>query len=155
MGNVEPVPEGLHTVTPGITVRGAAEALAFYKQAFGAEELRRFATPDGTIMHSEMRIGDSVVLVNDEVPTSGLLSPQHFGGSTSALTIHTTNADELFHQALSHGATEDSPMQDTFTGERFGILHCPFGHRWIIAMRIEDVATDEIQRRLEESMKAS
>jgi PhnB protein len=149
---VNPIPEGLHSVTPGLTVRGAAEAIAFYRKAFGAEELRRFTAPDGNIMHAEIRIGDSVVLLNDELAPAGLYSPAHYGGPTSALTIHCPEPDALYARATAAGATALSPMQNTFTGERFGILKCPFGHRWIIAARVEDVPTEEIQRRLEAVM---
>jgi PhnB protein len=149
---VNPIPEGLRSVTPGLTVRGAAQAIAFYCKAFAAEELRRFTARDGAIMHAEIRIGDSVVLVNDEIATVGLYSPTHYGGPTSALTIHCPDPDVLYARAKAAGATELSPMQDTFTGERFGILKCPFGHRWIIAARVEEVPTQEIQRRLDKMM---
>jgi PhnB protein len=149
---VKPIPDGLHSVTPSLTVRGGAEAIAFYRKGLGAEELRRFTAPDGNIMHAEIRIGDSVVLLNDELAAAGLYSPAHYGGTTSALTIHCPDPDALYARAVGAGATALTPMQNTFTGERFGILKCPFGHRWIIAARVEDVPTEEVQRRLEAMM---
>jgi PhnB protein len=149
MSEVKPVPEGLHSVTPGLTVQGASAAIDFYQKAFGAQELRRFPTSAGVIMHAEIRIGDSVILINDEVPEMGLLSPLHYGGPSSALTIHSPDADAIYAQAVEAGATPLFPIQDTFTGDRYGVVKCPFGHRWIVAIHVEDVSTEEIQRRLD------
>lgn len=143
-----PIPEGYHTVTPYLIVKGASEAIEFYKRAFGAEEVGRITSPDGTrVMHAEIRIGDSVVMLADEFPERGFLGPLSRGGPTSSLFVYVEDVDAAFGRALAAGATERMPVQDMFWGDRYGQLSDPFGHVWGLATRIEEVSHEELVRR--------
>ncbi len=145
----KPIPEGYHTVTPYLAVQNAAEAIDFYKRALGATERFRFEH-GGKIGHAEIQVGDSVVMLSDEWPESGHLSPQTLGGTTSSLHIYVDDVDSAFKRAIEAGAKEDRAVQDQFYGDRSGTLTDPFGHRWHIATHVEDVPEDELQRRMEE-----
>jgi len=152
---VKPIPEGFHSLTPAITVHNGAEALEFYQRAFGAEVLDRFAGPDGTVFHSLLRVGDSRLMVNDEMKEMGLFSPRHYGGVAGAFMLYSADADALFTRAVAAGATPVTPVADTFSGDRHGVVKCPFGHRWILATRVVDVPSEEIQRRMEAFLAAA
>jgi len=150
---VSAVPAGYHTVTPYLIVRGAAKVLEFYQKAFGAMGVHSMAMPDGKIMHAEMRIGDSVVMLADENPAWGATGPQTLGGVTSSILLYVENVDARFQQALDAGCTVKKPLQNQFWGDRMGTVSDPFGHVWSIASHVEDVAPDEMQRRAAEMIK--
>ena len=143
-----PIPEGYHTVTPHLTVRGAARAIDFYARAFGAEELTRMPAPDGErIMHAELRIGDSRVFLNDEFPDMGGRSPEALGGTPASLHLYVEDVERAFARAVAAGAKVHMPLQDMFWGDRYGRLVDPFGHEWSMATRREDLSPDEIGAR--------
>jgi PhnB protein len=144
---VSPVPEGYAAVTPYITITGASEAIAFYKKAFGAEEVMRMNGPDGKVMHAEIRIGGSVIMLHDENPQWKALSPKTIGGSASSIMLYVPDVDAVMKAAEQAGATVTMPAADQFYGDRCGNITDPFGHKWAIATHIEDVAPDEIERR--------
>lgn len=147
------IPEGYHTATPYLIIKGAAAALDFYKKAFGATELFRMAGPDGRIGHAEIRIGDSNIMLADEVPGMGYVSPQTLGGSPVSLMLYVPDVDKTFQQAVAAGATAQRPVQDQFYGDRSGTLKDPFGHVWTIGTHIEDIPPDEMRHRAEAFMK--
>ncbi|MBL0209784.1 MAG: VOC family protein [Holophagaceae bacterium] len=144
---VKPIPEGYHSVTPYLIVRGAAKALEFYKQAFGAVELFRMEAPDGRIGHAEIRIGDSPIMLADEHPDMGAKSPETWGGSPVSLMLYVEDVDRVFARAVEAGATVERPLADQFYGDRTGGLKDPFGHVWYVATHIEDVPPEELDRR--------
>ena len=144
---VKPIPDGYQAVTPYLIVSGAARALDFYKQVFGATELMRLAGPNG-VAHAEMRIGDSVVMLADESPDMGYKGPVALGGSPVSLMLYVADVDATFQRAVAAGAVQQRPVKDQFYGDRSGTLEDPFGHVWTVATHIEDVAPDEIDRRL-------
>ena len=144
---VKSIPEGYHSVTPYLIIRGAAAAIEFYKNAFGATELFRFPTPDGKIGHAEIKIGDSPIMLADEFADMGYNGPQTLGGSPVSLMIYVADVDAVFNRALEAGATVKEALQDKFYGDRIGTLTDPFGHRWHLATHKEDVSPDEMQRR--------
>jgi PhnB protein len=153
---VRPIPEGYHSLTPCLTVKGATAAIEFYKRAFGAEELSRAASPDGQmIMHAELQIGDSRFMLNDEFPDMGCQGPSTLGGSPTSLHLYVPDADATFQQAVEAGATVKMPIQDAFWGDRYGRLTDPFGHEWGIATHQEDLSEDEIMQRAASCMGAS
>ena len=141
---VKPIPDGFHTLTPHIVVKGAAKAMDFYKKAFGAEELGRHAMPDGSIMHALMRIGDSMLMLNDEFPQMGAKGPATIGGTPVTLHIYVQDADKSWQQAVSAGATVTMPLADQFWGDRYGIVTDPFGHHWSIATHKVDLSPDQM-----------
>lgn len=144
--DVRPIPDGFTTVTPYLTVSSAAEAIPFYEKAFGAHELFRNAAGD-RIMHAQVMIGDSIVMMSDEFPDYGCLGPQP--GTRSPVTIHlyVENVDDVFAQAVEAGAEVVMPVQDMFWGDRFGTVKDPFGHLWSISTHIEDLTPQEIEER--------
>jgi PhnB protein len=144
---VKKIPDGYSAVTPYLTVKGAAQAIDFYRRAFGAEEVMRFPSPDGKIMHAEVRIGGSVVMLHDENPQWQALSPQTVGDTSSAIMLYVDDVDAVMKRAADAGATVTMPATDMFYGDRTGNLKDPFGHKWSIATHIEDVPPDEIARR--------
>lgn len=144
---VKKIPDGYSAVTPYLTVKGAAQAIDFYRRAFGAEEVMRFPSPDGKIMHAEVRIGGSVVMLHDENPQWQALSPQTVGDTSSAIMLYVDDVDAVMKRAAAAGATVTMPATDMFYGDRTGNLKDPFGHKWSIATHIEDVPPDEIARR--------
>ena len=135
-GKVKPVPEGFHTATPRIYVKAAADAVEFYKRAFGANELGRVADPGGNIVGAEIKIGDSMVSLSEETPRWGNYSPQSLGGATAIITLNVEDADAVWGRAVSAGAKEVFPLEDQPYGYRQGRLEDPFGHFWIISTRI-------------------
>lgn len=148
------IPDDYHAVTPYLMVKGAAEAIESYKQAFGAEELLKMATPDNRIGHAEIKIGDSRLMLADDCGTEGKFrNPQSSGGSSVGLHVYVEDVDALFAQALGAGATAIRPVQDQFYGDRTGTLEDPFGHIWFLATRKEDLSPDEIKQRAEEMFK--
>jgi len=152
MGNVKPIPEGYHTVTPYLYIRGAASAIDFYKNIFGATEIVRMPGPNGQIMHAELRIGDSVIMLADENPQMGALSPQSIGGVSSAFYVYLANVDAVVQKAVAVGAKLDRPVKDQFYGDRSGTVIDPFGHKWSIATHVEDVSPEEIGKRAAAAM---
>jgi len=150
---VKHIPEGYHTFTPYLMIAGAAEALEFYKQAFGATELCRIASPGGQIGHAEIRIGDSIIMLADEAPQMGRRGPKSLGGTPVGLMLYVPDVDAMVKQAVALGAVLESPVQNQFYGDRSGTLKDPFGHQWTIATHIEDVPPDEMARRAQEFMK--
>ena len=144
-----PIPEGYHTATPYLIVKGAAEALEFYKKAFGARETMRFAAPDGKIGHAEIRIGDSPIMLADEHPDMGYRSPQSIGGTPVSILLYVEDVDRWFERAIAAGGKVTRPVANQFYGDRTGTLTDPFGHVWSISTRVEDVSLEEMQRRCE------
>ena len=150
---VKPIPDGYHTVTPYLIVRGGGRALAFYKQAFGAVEKFRMEGPDGKIGHAEILIGDSVLMLADEHPEMGVCSPETIGGSATGIMLYVPDVDAQFRQAVDAGATVKKALADQFYGDRSGTVTDPFGHIWTLATHTEDVPPEEMQRRVEACMK--
>lgn len=146
-GTVKPIPDGYHTVTPYLIVKGAANAIAFYKKAFGATELLRMPDPSGKIGHAEIKIGDSPIMLADEFPERGILSPQSIGGSPVSILLYVENVDAVFNQAVAAGAKVTRPLQDQFYGDRMGGLTDPYGHQWYVATHTENVAPEEMKKR--------
>ena len=146
-------PAGYHTATPYLVVKGAAAAIEFYKKAFGASEVMRMAAPDGSIMHAEIKIGDSIIMLGEENPQWGAISPQTLGGSPVGLCIYYPDVDARYATALAAGAKVERPLKDQFYGDRSGTVVDPFGHKWTLATHIEDVAPDEMDRRFQAEMK--
>ncbi len=142
--SAKPVPPGYHTITPHIVVRGAAKAIDFYKRAFGAVELFRHATPDGRLMHAEIRIGDSIVMIGDAFPEMGCAGPE--GHSPVTLHLYVPDVDAAFVRAVEHGATVKMPVADMFWGDRYGQLADPFGHSWSVATHVRDVSPQEMEK---------
>ena len=145
---VKPVPEGYHSVTPYLIIDGAADALEFYKRAFGATEIMRLPMGD-RIGHAEIKVGDSHVMLSDEWPDMGHLSPKKRGGTSVSLMFYVEDADALFKRAIKAGATMQRPVENQFYGDRTGTLVDPFGHVWSIGMHVEDVPMDELERRMQ------
>lgn len=150
---VAPIPPGYHTVTPVLVCRGAAEAIDFYKRAFGAREVAKMLGPDGKVAHAELRIGDSKVMLGDEMPAMGASAPPTIGGTATSLFIYTKNVDQAFKKAIDAGAKEEMAPADMFWGDRYAKLVDPFGHKWSLATHIEDMTKREMERRGAEAMK--
>jgi PhnB protein len=145
---VKPIPDGFHTLTPYLTVKGAGQAIDFYKRAFGAKERFRMPGPDGrTIGHAELVIGDSILMLADEFAQCNA-SPQTLKGSPVSLLIYVKNVDEAFEQAVRAGATVKEAVEDKFYGERSGCLVDPFGHQWTLMTHVEDVPPQEMNNRM-------
>jgi PhnB protein len=151
-GNVKAVPDGYHTVTPYLIIKGAAAAIEFYKKAFGATEIMRMAQPDGRIGHAEIQIGDSRVMLADEFPEMGFKSPQSAGGSPVGLHLYVGDVDKVASQAEAAGAKVIRPVTDQFYGDRSGMFADPFGHSWYISTHKEDLTMEEIGKRAEAAM---
>ena len=145
---VQPSPDGYHTVTPYLRCRGANEALEFYKRAFGAEEVVRMPGPDGKLMHGEIRIGDSFIMLGEENLAWHMPSPTSLGGSGSGVHLYVPDADAAFARAVAAGAKVTMPLEDAFWGDRYGKLVDPFGHEWSIATHVEDVTPEQIRERM-------
>ena len=149
---VRPIPEGYHTLTPYLAVEDAARAIEFYKDAFGAEEIHRMPGPDGSIAHAELQIGDSKLMLSDPFPQSNVRPPSERGGPTASVFMYVDDADAVFEQAQTEGATVSMPLEDMFWGDRFGSLTDPFGHVWSVATHIEDVPEAEMAERAATAM---
>ncbi|HSU59605.1 MAG TPA: VOC family protein [Bryobacteraceae bacterium] len=150
MAKVNAIPPGYHTVTPYLVLNDASRAIEFYKQAFGAQELARMGAPDGKIGHAEIKIGDSIIMVSDEM--MGNRSPQSLGGSAVSLFLYVDDVDSVFNRAVKAGAKSDMPPSDMFWGDRYGKLTDPFGHLWGLATHVEDVAPEEMEKRAKAAM---
>jgi PhnB protein len=144
---VKPVPEGYHVVTPYLIVDGAAKALDFYKQVFGAKERMRMPGPGGKVGHAEINIGDSVIMLADEHPEMGARGPKSFGGSPTSIVVYVENVDATVKAAVGAGAKIVRPIEDKFYGDRSGTIEDPFGHHWHVSTHVEDVSPEELQRR--------
>lgn len=144
---VKAIPDGYYSLTPYVYVKGAAEAIEFYKTAFGATETVRMPGPGGEIMHAEVKIGNSILMLADENPDQHALSPQTRGGSTGSVMFYTEDVDAVFNRAVAAGAMAAVPPTDMFWGDRMGHLVDPFGHQWAIATHTEDVSEEEIIKR--------
>lgn len=150
MSSVQAIPAGYHSIQPYLHVRGAVQAMEFYKKAFGATEVMRMPTPDGRIQHAEMRFGDSVVMLADEYPERSIYSPAHFGGATSSLMFYVENCDQVYQQAVGAGAKSLREPADQFYGDRMAGVEDPFGFQWWIATHVKDVSVAEMQAATEE-----
>jgi len=139
-----PIPEGYHTITPSLTVRNAAEAIEFYKEALGAQELMRMTDPDGKIGHAELKIGDSIVFLGEEMPSMGNKSPQTLGGATGGLYLYVEDVDKAFQRAIDAGGKEKMPVTDMFCGDRYGQFVDPYGYSWGLSTRAYDMTKDEM-----------
>jgi uncharacterized glyoxalase superfamily protein PhnB len=146
---VKAVPDGYHTLTPYLVCQGAADAITFYEKAFGATELVRMPGPGGSVMHAELRIGTSMLMLSDENPERGALSPKTVGGSPVSVFIYTEDVDALFARAVKAGAQGVAPPADMFWGDRFAQVVDPFGHSWAMATHKEDVSPEEMGRRMQ------
>jgi PhnB protein len=150
MAKVKSIPSGYHTVTPYLVLSDAGRAIDFYKQAFGAKEMSRMAAPGGKVGHAELKIGDSLIMLSDEM--MGNRSPQSLGGSAVSIFLYVDDVDSVFNQAIKAGAKSQLPPADMFWGDRYAKLTDPFGHLWGIATHIEDVAPQEMEKRAKEAM---
>jgi PhnB protein len=147
MANVKPIPDGYHSVTPYLIVKGASDAIDFYKRAFGANELFRMEH-QGLIGHAEIKIGDSPIMLSDEHPQMGFVGPATLGGSPVSIMIYVEDVDATFKQAIEAGGEEVKALQDQFYGDRSGTLKDPFGHTWHVATHKEDVSPEEMEKRI-------
>jgi PhnB protein len=152
---VKPIPDGYHSVTPYLIIGAAAEAIEFYKTAFGAIELMRMPAPGGKIGHAEIKIGDSPIMLADEFPEMGYKSPQTLGGSPVSIMIYVEDVDAVFDQAVGAGAKVQRPVKDQFYGDRMGTLEDPFGHVWHVSTHKEDVSAEEMERRAKAASAAA
>jgi PhnB protein len=151
---VKPIPEGMHSLTPHIVCAGAADAIAFYKKAFDAVEQSRLPGPNGKVMHAMLRIGDSTLMLMDDMPDCGALGPIALKGSPVTLHLYVADVDAVFARAIAAGATERMPVTDMFWGDRYGQIEDPFGHRWSIATHQRDVTPEEMVEAMSKSMPA-
>ena len=152
---VRAIPEGFHTITPHLVCAGAAEAMAFYKKAFGATEIGRMPTPDGKIAHAEMRIGDSRIMLADDFPDYGSNGPLALKGTPVFIHLYVNDADTAWDQAIAAGAKPVMPLADMFWGDRYGQLEDPFGHRWSIATHQRDVTPEQMEDDMKKMMSQS
>src|SRR5690349_16186205 len=150
---VQPIPKGYHAVTAYLSVQNAAQALDYYKRAFAAKELLRMPMPDGKIGHAELMIGDSHVMLADEMPSMGFISPPGRGGTTVQLHLYVRDVDATVQKAVGAGGKLTRPIEDKFYGDRAGTVEDPYGHIWYIATHTEDVPPKEMKRRMEEMAK--
>ena len=148
------VPEGYHSVSPALAIDGAAEAIDFYKRAFGAKERFRMPAPDGKIAHAELEIGDSVVMLSDPFPHSTVKPPTQLGGTSVGVFVYVEEVDAVFQQAVDAGATVTMALEDMFWGDRFGSVTDPYGHHWSLATHVEDVPPEEMEERAKQAMAA-
>jgi PhnB protein len=151
---VKPVPEGFHTITPHLTLRDAKKAIEFYKKAFGAIEQGVMTTPDGKVMHAQLRIGDSPIMLNDESPEWGNLSPLSTSGAGFTIHLYVEKVDDVFNQAVKAGASASMPVMDMFWGDRYGQLKDPYGYTWSVATHIADLSPQEMEKAGKEAMAA-
>jgi PhnB protein len=146
--HVKPIPQGYHSITPYLIIKGAAAAIDFYKRALGAVEVARMVQPDGRVGHAELRFGDSFIMLADEFPEMNIVSPKTLGNTPVGILLYVQDADAVFTRAVSLGALVEKPMADQFYGDRNGTLIDPFGHKWTIATHKEDVSPEEMKRRM-------
>ena len=150
---VNPIPEGMHTITPHLVCAGAAEAIEFYKKAFNAVERMRLPSPNGKLLHASVQIGDSLLMLVDENPAWGSLGPKMLKGSPVTIHLHVENVDAVVAQAVAAGAKVTMPVADMFWGDRYGVLEDPFGHAWSVATHVRDVSPDELHAAMLEACK--
>jgi uncharacterized glyoxalase superfamily protein PhnB len=148
------IPQGMHSVTPHLVCAGAANAIEFYKQAFGAEEGARLPGPDGRLMHATVKIGDSQVMLVDEMPEWGALGPKSLKGSPVTIHLYVDDVDAVVARAVQAGAKVTMPVADQFWGDRYGKLEDPFGHHWSVATHVRDVSMEEAQKAMREMEKS-
>lgn len=153
MARTHPIPTGFHSVTPHLVIGGAAAALEFYKKAFGAVEESRLPGPGGKVMHATIRIGDSVIMLNDEMPEHGALGPKSLKGSPVTIHLYVPDADEFAARAQKAGAKVTMPVADQFWGDRYGVLEDPYGHKWSVATHVRDVTEQEMAAAMKEMAK--
>jgi PhnB protein len=152
MPNVKPIPEGYHSVTPYLYTRNAAAAIEFYKKVFGAKEILRMPGPDGQIMHAEIEVGNSRIMLADENPQLSALGPLSLGGCSSSLYVYLADVDAVVQKAEAAGATLTRPVKDQFYGDRSGAFTDPSGYTWFVATHIEDVTPEEVGKRAAAAM---
>jgi len=150
----QPIPEGYSTISPYLAVDDAAEAIEYYKKAFGAEETERMEAPDGKIGHAELKIGDSHVMLSDPFPQASTTPPKELGGTSASIFMYVEDVDAVVQKAVAAGATVTMEVEDQFWGDRFGSITDPFGHNWSIATHIEDLTPEEIEERGKAAMAA-
>jgi PhnB protein len=150
----QPVPEGYHTVTPYLAVEDAAQAIEYYKKAFGAKERLRMEAPGGKIGHAELEIGDSLVMLSDPFPQASTKPPKQLGGTSASVFLYVEDVDSVVQDAIDAGATVTMPIENQFWGDRFGSITDPFGHLWSIATHVEDVPPEEMAERAKAAMAA-
>lgn len=148
MNAVQPIPDDYPRVTPYLHVKGASDAIGFYKDVFGASERGRMGGPNGTVMHAEIEIGESLIMVADEFPDMDAYAPGHFGGSPVSIHVYVQDADATFAAALAAGATSLNEVADQFYGDRTGTFQDPWGHKWHVSSRFEDVSPEELEQRM-------
>lgn len=153
MSKVKAIPDGYYTLTPYLVVRDAAKAIDFYKKAFNAEEICRMPSPDGKVMHAEIKIGNSLLMLSDENVEMNHKSPQTLGGTAVSIHIYVEDAHKAYEQAIQSGATQLMPVSRMFWGDDFGKLHDPYGHSWSIATHKEDLTPEETEQRMKEAFK--
>jgi PhnB protein len=149
---VKPIPDGYPQLSPYLVVSGARQAIEFYTKVFGATERMRMPGPDDTVGHAELELGDSLILLADEYPDMGVLSPTSIGGTPVSMSVYVDDVDAVFDRAVQSGATALRPVQDQFYGDRVGQFEDPFGHRWSVATHVEDVSPEEMAKRAAEAM---
>lgn len=153
MAKVKPIPDGYHNVTAYLIVKGAAAAIDFYKEVFDATEIVRMAQPDGRIGHAELKFGDSFVMLADEFPEMNIVGPQTLGNTTVGLLLYVDDVDKVVERAVARGAKIKKPVETQFYGDRNATLEDPFGHKWTVAVHVEDVSPEEMQRRMAAAQK--
>jgi PhnB protein len=153
MSSVKPVPAGYHTLTPTLVVDNSKAAIEFYKKAFGATNEELCMSPDGKCMHAEIKIGDSILMLNDEFKDFGCMSAKSLGASPQSIYMYVENVDQTFENAVKAGATVTMPLTDQFWGDRYGQVQDPFGHKWSIASRVENLTKEELEQRQKECFK--
>ena len=150
--SVKPIPEGYPEITPYLAVDGANDAIDFYTTVFGARERMRMQGPGGKVGHAELEIGNSLIMLADEFPDMGHRGPKSIGGTPVTISIYVEDVDDVFDRAVAEGATEIRPVENQFYGDRSGQLEDPFGHRWSVATHVEDVPSDEMEKRAAAAM---
>ena len=153
MAAVKPIPDGYPQVSPYLCVAGASDAIEFYKAVLGATERVRMPAPGGMVGHAELQLGDSVIMLSDEFPEMGNVSPKSIGGSPVTIGVYVEDVDAVFERAIAQGATAERPVENQFYGDRSGLFVDPFGHRWSVSTHVEDVSPDEMAKRAAEMMQ--
>ena len=154
MADVKPIPDGYPRVTPYLAVDGAADAIDFYAEVFGAKERMRMPTPDGKVGHAELELGDSLIMLADEFPDIGHRGPKAVGGTPVVINLYVEDVDAVFERAIARGAQSLRDVEDRFYGDRTGQFEDPFGHHWSVSTHVEDVPEDEMATRAEQAMSA-
>jgi PhnB protein len=151
---VKPIPDGMRSITPYLTCAGASDAIAFYTKAFGATELLRLPGAQGKVMHAQIKIGDSVLMLGEECPEMNALGPKARQGTSVTIHLYVNDVDAAFAKAVEAGATVKMPLQDMFWGDRYGVLEDPFGHKWSLATHVRDVGPEEMQQAMQKMSQA-